>query len=206
MYHSFTTTCLRPDQRLDRGLTLIELMITLSLMSLLLMLAVPGMQAMMASSRLTSATNELSATLARARSESMRYGTRMTVCKADGSGLQCSTEAGTGWEAGWLAFRDPIRSVSPLVDAGETVTFRIEPLAAGLKINGNSGLANYVSYAADGRSKTISNNGLLMGRIRICSTSSALGNDARARDLVVSASGRVALEKPLAIAASCPPP
>ena len=193
-------------QRLVRGMTLIELLITLSLTTVLVVLATPGMQSMMASSKLTSATNELSSSLARARSESMRYGTRMTVCKANTTGAQCSVMPTAGWEAGWLTFQDPTRTGTPSVDPGETITFRIEPLAPDLKITGNGLLENYVSFASDGRSKTLANAGLLMGKIRVCSTSTALDDDARARDLVLSATGRISIDKPPGVSASCPAP
>lgn len=183
-----------------RGLTLIELMVTLSVLVILMALAAPNFQATIASSRLTSTTNDLMATLAQARSNAIRRGARVTVCKS-ANGTQCIATG--NWEQGWIMFNDDDHSVaSASVDSGETITFAAPALTNSLVINGN--LA-YVSYAANGQPKTMLG-AFLPGKIRICSTASSLSNDKRARDLVLSATGRITLGQPTGIAATCPAP
>ena len=68
--------------RIDRGLTLIELMVTLSVLAILATLAVPSFQRQIAAARLSEASNELLLATARARTEAIRLGQRVTVCKS----------------------------------------------------------------------------------------------------------------------------
>lgn len=195
--------CPRPPTR-QRGLTLIELMVTLALLALLATLAVPSFQRQIAAANVSNAANELLLAASRARTEAIRLGSRVTVCKSS-DGAQCDTTT-TGWETGWITFIDPVRtsSTSATVDSGETITFKVSPLS-GVKILGNGDLANYFSYAADGRSKLM-NGGFLAGRIRVCSPSGALNDDNRARDLCISNSGRAVLVTPTGVGPTCPAP
>lgn len=189
--------------RIDRGLTLIELMVTLSVLAILATLAVPSFQRQIAAGKLSDAANEILLATARARTEAIRLGQRVTVCKSS-DGATCDTTS-AGWETGWITFVDPTRSgASASVDSGETITYRVSAFS-GVKITGNGDAAKYVSYAADGRSKTMTG-AFLAGKIRVCSPSSALDDDHRARDLCISASGRAILTTPTGVTAACSAP
>ena len=194
------------QHRHGRGMTLVELMVTLSLMATLMLIAIPGFRSQVASTRLTTATNELVSTLTRARAESMRLGSRVTVCKGDASTSTCSASATQGWEDGWIAFQDTTRSGSNAAfDTGETTTFKVQPLSSDLRIQGNTALNRYVSFAADGRAKTMTGS-QLFGTIRVCNTSSALANNNRARDLTLIATGRIVIDTPTNVDSTCPAP
>ena len=183
-----------------RGFTLIEMMITIAILGILLALAAPSFQAMIASSRLTTATNDLMATLAQARSHAIKVGNRTTVCmSADGA----SCTASGGWQQGWISFVDTTRSgASAAVDTGETINTVFPALPAGIVINGN---LPYISYSADGQSKAMPN-GFWSGTMRICSTSSALSNDKRARNLTLNSAGRITMTVQSNVADTCPSP
>ncbi len=184
----------------ESGFTLIELMVTLSVLVVLMALAVPSFQSMMASSNVTTTTNDLMATLAQARSNAVRRGARVTVCKS-ANGTQCTTSG--DWEQGWIMFNDDDHSgASANVDSGETVTFASPAAPSGIFVKAN---LNYVSFAADGQSKMM-NGGFLAGTLRVCSSSSGLTDDTRARNLALSGTGRIVIEKPTGVAASCPAP
>lgn len=184
----------------DRGLTLIELMITISILAILMALAVPSFQSMIASSNLSSATNDLTNTLAQARSNAIRRGARVTVCKS-ANGTQCATTG--NWEQGWIVFNDITKSgTSANVDTDEVITFVAPAQPSGIVINGN---LTYVSYAADGQAKQMTG-GFLAGRLRVCSTNAALSNDKRARKLTLAGNGRIVVEAQTNIAATCPAP
>ena len=189
----------------NRGLTLIELMVTFSLLVVLMALAAPSFQSQIAASQLSSATNELMSTLMRSRAESMRLGIRVTVCKTAGSATQCSNATTSGWEQGWLVVHDPTRSTNATVDSGETVTFVVSPLSADLKVEGTADVAKYVSFAATGQSRLMGG-GSQAGRIRVCSTSRSLRDDNRARELVLTSTGRIIVEKPSSVTSDCPAP
>ena len=72
------------------GFSLIELMVVIAIAAVLASLAVPSFQGMIASSNLTSTTNDLIATLARAKSDAVRRGKRVTVC-ISANGASCTT-------------------------------------------------------------------------------------------------------------------
>ena len=187
------------------GVTLIELMTVISILAILAAIAVPSFQSVVASTRLSSAGNDLTASFARARAESIRLGTRVTVCRSNASNTQCSNTAGEGWEVGWLIVQDIQRpTVNASVDAGDSITFVGQSLPAQIKVVGNSFLATYASFSADGQPKQMGG-GMSPGTIRVCSTSPALQDSTRARDLIMSNTGRIEVKK-ISVAVDCPAP
>ncbi len=85
------------------GFTLIELLVTVAMMVIVLTLGVPSFKELIQNNRLTAATNELVTALNLARSEAIKRGRRVTVCKsADGS---TCTNSGD-WKQGWIVFTD----------------------------------------------------------------------------------------------------
>jgi type IV fimbrial biogenesis protein FimT len=188
------------SRRLAKGFTLVELMVTISVLAVLMAVGIPSFQGVIASSRVTTATNDFMATLAQARSNAIRRGARVTVCKS-ADGATCVTTG--GWEQGWIMFNDDNHSaVNPSVDSGETITFSSPALTNGIVMKGNM---DYVSFGADGLPKNMNGSGYF-GTIRICSTVASLSSDKRARDLVINRTGRSLVQRPTNIAATCPFP
>jgi type IV fimbrial biogenesis protein FimT len=186
--------------RQDSGLTLIELMVTISILAILMVVAIPSFQSMIASSNLTTSTNDLSNTLAQARSNAIRLGGRVTVCKSS-NGTQCATTG--NWEQGWIVFNDPTRSgTTANVDADEVITFVAPAQRNGIVINGN---LTYVSYAADGQTKQMSG-AFQSGTLRVCNTNASLTNAKRARNLTLAGTGRIVVQAQANVAATCPAP
>lgn len=185
-----------------RGVTLIELMVTIAILAILMSLAVPSFNQVLASTRLSTTTNDLYATLSQAKSEAIRSGNRVTVCPST-DGATCLTAAGSNWANGWITFRDITRSgTNAVVDAGDVVT------QIGQNVNENLtilGTVPYASFASDGTAKLISG-AFLSGRIRVCSASTRLSNDRRARDISIIRSGRIEITTPTGIASTCPAP
>jgi len=184
------------------GFSLIELLVVIAIAAVLAGLAVPSFQGMIASSNLTSTTNDLIATLARAKSDAIRRGKRVTVCMS-ADGASCAT---TGdWTQGWILFNDDVHpSGAAAVESTNDITAITAGLSNGLVVKAKGSQA-YFSYSADGQAKLM-NGGSGAGTLRVCSPSSALTNDTRARDLKINWVGRVTLEKPTGVAASCPAP
>lgn len=182
------------------GFSLIELMVVIAIAAVLAGLAVPSFQGLIASSNLTSATNDLVATLARAKSDAIRRGNRVTVCMSS-DGANCTT-TGT-WTQGWIMFNDRIHpSGNAAVESTDDITAITAAQTNSIEIKSNQA---YFSYSADGQAKSM-DGGSGAGRIRVCSTSSALTNDTRAREVVINWVGRVNVEKPTGVAATCPAP
>ncbi len=188
------------------GLTLMEVLVALSVLAILASLATPGLKGLSASSALSSATSELISTLQLARSEAMRLGRRVTVCRSQDQ-QTCDTDPTRRWDSGWLVFIDTDRSGSTqaAVSAADVITTRHGPVAGTLRLLGNQTVSDFVSFSSDGRGRTMGG-GMLAGTLRVCSTSSALDDSRRALDLVLSANGRLITRAAGAQGAQCPAP
>jgi type IV fimbrial biogenesis protein FimT len=89
--------------RKQRGYTLPEVLVTLSILAILGSVAVPGMENIMLDNRRVSVTNDFMRALQLARSEAAARNQRVTVCaSANGSG--CSAQS--YWNSGWIVFND----------------------------------------------------------------------------------------------------
>src|SRR5690554_511614 len=94
------------DNRMRRetGLTLIELMVTLLVLSIVIGFAVPSFREMLLNNRVSSQVNTVSGTVSFARSSAAsRPGAFVVMC-ASSDGASCSGSA--NWENGWIVFRD----------------------------------------------------------------------------------------------------
>ena len=172
-----------PPRRISRGATLIEVAILIVIAAVLAVLAVPSYREWIADSRLRSHADTLAATLNRARTDAMRTGSRVTVCKS--VDLRVCAEAG-GWEQGWLLFVDNDRSAS--IDSVET-TLQTEPAAKhAITIVGNRPIADYVSYTSWGHARKL-DGALQMGTFVACSPGRF------ALRVVLAHSGRVRIER-----------
>lgn len=82
----------------SRGFTLIELMITITILAILLGVGVPSFLDASLSSRLSSIANDLVASVQLARSEAIKRNSNVTVCVSSNG-----TDCGSGdWNQGWI--------------------------------------------------------------------------------------------------------
>jgi type IV fimbrial biogenesis protein FimT len=117
-----------PDGGPQRGFTLIELMIVLTVAGILASMAFPSFKYLAATSRTKNASSDLFLSLLRARSEAVKLNRTITLART-----------GAGWEEGW-EIRDPDNTV--LFEQGplKGVSFKTDP----------SNLAT-IAYARSGR-------------------------------------------------------
>ncbi len=186
----------------DSGFTLVELMVTIAVLAILLAIGIPAFASLIASNRLTSATNELIASLQTARTEALRRNARVTLCPAAPSATACSG----AWRDGWMAFVDQTPGNTPGPESAADILFRGGPLPTGIVAVANAPLSSYVSFTADGMSKQL-NGDFLSGTLHVCSTSTALTDDRRVRDLDLLGSGGIVLDpNPPSVPSTCPSP
>jgi len=82
-----------------RGFTLIELMVTITILAILLGWAVPSFNNAALSSKLTGFANDLVASTQIARSEAIKRNAPITLCRST-NGATCAGSG--GWEVGWI--------------------------------------------------------------------------------------------------------
>ena len=85
----------------SRGLTLVELMITLAITSILITGVAPSFSASVKNTRLATQLNELHTSFNLARSEAINRNSSITVCRS-----ATSTSCTGDWQDGWIVFVD----------------------------------------------------------------------------------------------------
>jgi type IV fimbrial biogenesis protein FimT len=104
------------SRRSIAGVTLVELLTVIGIVTILLALAAPQYRTITTSNRMASEINGLLGDMQYARSEAITRGQIVTAC-ASADGASCSP--GNRWEAGWIVFADP--NGNGVAEAGEPV-------------------------------------------------------------------------------------
>lgn len=84
--------------RYSRAFTLIELMITLAILAILLAIAAPSFRDIIQSNRTQTITNDLTTALQFARSEAVKRGVRVDICRRNENACDDAAD----WDKGWL--------------------------------------------------------------------------------------------------------
>ena len=171
------------------GFTLLELMVTVAMAAIVLTTGVPGFQTIVKNNRLTTATNGLVGALGLARSEAVKRGVRVTVCKsADGAACISTGD----WSQGWIAFTDlDSDGVYDPADSPPEIVLRVqEAIGGNLTMVGNGSAADHVFYTASG----FFPDGVSNATIAMCDDRS--GNVGK--NIVLSKTGRVRLDTEVA--------
>ena len=173
------------------GFTLIELMVTVSILALLLAIAVPSFQNFLLTNRLATATNELVSALAVARSEAVKRATRVTLCKSvnpHAATPTCTSGAGATWQNGWIVFVDG--GISGTIDGADEILRIFQPAVNnGMTVTVGANFSNWLSYLPGGGSR--GNGGLPTGTFVISFATCPNPANDMARNVIVNATGRV---------------
>jgi len=129
----------------QRGVTIIELMITIAILAVLLGLAVPSFQEFVIRSRLDSAAQEMLTTLQFARSEAIRRGAQVSLRRTSSSSGK--------WGDGWSMFIDADSDGE--LDDGEKPPIREgRTLGTSLTLNASGNLDPFIAFDRTGRASS----------------------------------------------------
>ncbi len=192
----------------NSGFTLIELMITISIVAILLTVGVPSLKTFMQGNQLIASTNELISALHVARSEAIKLNSRVSICSSS-NGKSCS--GSSSWKEGWIVFVDADGLLDGTAAACTAVnTDCLLRVHAGFTdnqltvkgVDSNNAAITSFTFTSRGLPKA-SNGSSQSGIFSLCSLNGT-GNTIRSRAVVLSLSGRVRVSDNTAVI-SCPP-
>jgi type IV fimbrial biogenesis protein FimT len=167
------------------GFSLIELMITLAVLSILLALAVPSFRETILDNRRAAAVNEFVSALNLARSEAVTRRQFVTVCRSASAVADTPTcGTGSGFESGWVVFVK-VSGDAKDFEADDILLRQRGALGSGITIRGNNNVVNRLTYSPIGTANTV-------GTFVFCDSRGAIdeSGEVHARQVVVATSGR----------------
>ena len=117
----------------ERGYSLYELLMTVTLIALVLTLGLPSFSGTVARNRIRVEVDALFHAIHLARKESIMRRQVVSICPSS-DGIDC--EPGRNWSIGWLMFENDDRDSPPRVDSGEAV-LQVHQVADTVKITAN---------------------------------------------------------------------
>lgn len=180
---------MKPHFSRYRGFTLIELMVTIAIVAILMVVAVPSLVTYQRNSEMTSFANALLASINAARGEAMKRGRYAMVVPADG----------VLWSSGWVVFVD-VDGTRTYTAANDVLVLTKEAPPSYLTVSGN-GVANEAApyimfdpsgYASKKSTSTVPNLTLTITRNDVSASEAA----EQTRRLVIAVTGRARVCKP----------
>jgi type IV fimbrial biogenesis protein FimT len=172
-----------------RGFTLIEVLVTLTVMAVLLAVVVPSFQSAFLSNRLASYANSWMASAQVARAEAIKRNKQVVLCRSE-DGDTCT--ASGSWQKGWIVCVDDGAVDPPVADgtcaSGETKLLKQGALAVDYHFTPNcvSGACAGTGYAFSFRPGGV-NSDFPQWMLMLCRATPSAGN--QERELYLKATG-----------------
>lgn len=143
-----------------RGMTVVELLIAVAILGILVTLAAPSFQHQVVSANVSSAVNTFMSDLRFARSEAVRRGSAVVVCRSDSPEATtpaCGSGSGANgnWVSGWVVFDD--RDGDGSFSTGDLILRVQSPLKAPDAITEATAGSTKFQFTALGRQKSLNN-------------------------------------------------
>ena len=174
--------------RRQRGLTLVEMLLALLILSVLMTIGAPGMRDFLRENRLQAQSLDLFRSLQYARSEAVKLRSRVLLCRSADPVAATPACGGTStgdWSQGWLVFASG--DADSDYDVGTDRLLRVgQGLGSSLTLNANSEAETVLVYDADG---TVTAGSTV--RFALCDERGG----AHGRQINLTVTGRPAIEK-----------
>ena len=135
-----------------RGFTLVELMVVVTLVALILTLAAPSFACLAKAAAISSGVDQFLADMRFARSEAVRRGGGVILCRSDEPESPVATcsagPASHGWASGWIVFHDLDGNGERNGDEG---LLRIQARLSGIDTIATGGTPTLFRFGATGR-------------------------------------------------------
>lgn len=148
-----------------RGFSLVESLVTMTMLVMLIAMAIPSYLSFTIDTRMTAGANDFLTMLSFTRSEAVKRNTRVTLCKSS-SGTACTTSG--DWQQGWIVFVDAPTPDIGKVDGADTILRVQGALTGASTLVGTANVANYISYVSNGQSQ-LGNGAMQGGTLYLCS-------------------------------------
>jgi len=137
-----------------RGFTLIELVITLTVIAIVMALAVPSFQIILKNNRIQTASEDFIAALNTARSEAMKRSTEVFLCRSTANNACSPGGTARDWSEGWILYGSQENTV--VADNYDYVAANDSLLTVGAQTSGEVTITSsasadtHVSFEANG--------------------------------------------------------
>ncbi len=131
-----------------KGLTLIELMVSLVVATIVMVVGVPSYKNIITNQHSTTAVNELVTALNLARSSAVKTSRHVSLCRS-ADGQTCDTGSGS-WHHGWIVFVNNSFSDASTRTSDEELLRVYPQLDGGISFVSTGAIANYVSFRPTG--------------------------------------------------------
>lgn len=132
---------------INHGFTLIELIVTVAMISILTIAAGPDLGSFMQRNKMSTQTNNFVTSLNAARSEAAKRVSSVTVCIGNAAQDTCVGGAYPNWEDGWIIFVDDNNNAT--IDGGETILNVNNEVSGGTTIRSDEYVSS-ITYRGDG--------------------------------------------------------
>lgn len=115
------------------GVTLIEALVTLAIISVVLAVGVPAVRDIVATNRMSAAVNDIVTSLHISRAEAVKRGEQTVMCATGAWDSPAATCQNQNLAGGWIVFADD-NPRNGARDAGEAVVYSHPPIGAGIDL------------------------------------------------------------------------
>lgn len=172
------------------GFTLVELMVTVSIMAILMAIGVPQMREFMLKQQVAADYENLAQAIQLAKTEALKRSGAVSICPltSETEAPACPSTATTDWSKGWMVFID-------VADASGAPTPYVANVDTPIKVEQGTRTGSVI-YGSNLRMMRFEANGLFQNRapesfkIRPVNTT----DDARCKRMLVSMQGRIRLD------------